>query len=207
METKKRVVCRRLNRLIIAGQGETMALNSAVRLVDGSERRARLREQAERRLTFQRDLTAAVTALGGAPASHPAAGARLAAGARRVHELLVGPHEGDAYAVCARATEKTATACSMALKLELPADVRFGLERQYAEIEWDHRELRRLRWGASPTPLPSRSPDAQSVRSNASALREADDARALETWSEEGGSGPSRPTIAKPGAGVAGAMQ
>src|SRR6478736_4697083 len=98
MEAKQsaRAVCRRLNRLIVAGRGEIMVLNSAVRIVDGAERRARLREQAERRLTFQRDQTAAVTALGGTPASHPAAGARLAVGARRFRELLIGPHEGDA---------------------------------------------------------------------------------------------------------------
>jgi hypothetical protein len=34
------------------------------------------------------------------------------------------------------------------LRFGLPSDVRFGIERQYAEVELDCRELHRLRWGA-----------------------------------------------------------
>ena len=205
-QASPRAVRRGLNRLIVAGRGEIMVLNTALRSMDGGERRARLREQLERRLSFQREVMAAVTALGGVPATHPAPYALLSAAARRVRELLIGPHDGDAYAVCARATETTANAYSKVLKLHLPADVTFGLERQYTQIEWDHRELRRLRWGASPTPRPNGNADAQIELANANAPRDADDARALETWSEEGGSGPSRPSTAKTAAGVAGAI-
>ncbi len=200
-QASPRAVHRGLNRLIVAGRGEIMALGTALRMVDGNERCALLREQIERRLIFQRDLMAAVTELGGDPATHPAPGARLSAAARRVRELLIGPHDGDAYAVCARATETTANAYSKALKLDLPSDVAFGLERQYAEIEWDHCELRRLRWGASPTSRPDRSVNAQIELANAP--RDADDARALETWSEEGGSGASRASTVNTAAGVA----
>jgi len=203
-QASPRAVRRGLNRLIVAGRGEIMVLGTALRIVDGSERRALLREQIERRLTFQRELMAEVSELGGDPATHPAPHARLSAAARRVRELLIGPHDGDAYAVCARATETTANAYSKALKLHLPADVTLGLESQYAEVEWDYRELRRLRWGASPTPRPNRSVDAQLELANAP--RDADDARALETWSEEGGSGASRVATPQTAAGVAGAI-
>jgi uncharacterized protein (TIGR02284 family) len=200
VKASPRAVCSALNRLIVAGRGEILVLAVAARIIDGADRRARLREQAKRRRVFQRDLSAAVTALGGVPATHAASGARLAVAGRRVRELLLGPHEGDAYADCARATEMTATAYAKALRLALPDDVAFGVERQYGEIEWDRSELRRLRWGASPAPLPS--PEGQAE--GAGAAREADEARALEVWSEEGGSGPAG--VANPAARLAGAV-
>ena len=81
-----------LNRLIVAGCGEIIALDAAARIIDGGERRARLREQVQRRLIFQKDLAAAVTGLGGIPAAHATGGARLAEGARRMRELVIGPH-------------------------------------------------------------------------------------------------------------------
>lgn len=204
-QASPRAVCSALNRLIVAGRGEIMALVAAARIVDDAERHARLRQQVERRLTFQRDLTAAVSTLGGVPAMYAAGGAMLAARARRVRELMIGPHDGDAYAVCARATERTETAYSKALKLRLPADVAFGLERQSTEIEWDRRELRRLRWGASLSPLPERSLDQETGRWNAPS--ELEDARALEVWSEEGGRGPGRPKAPKVATGEAGVLQ
>ncbi len=194
-----------LNRLIVAGRGEIMVLDVGARIVDGTERRARLRQQIERRLVFQRDLANAVTALGGVPATHATSAARIAGVARGVRRLMAGPHEGDAYAACARATERTASAYSQALRLELPADVRFGVEQQDAEVEWDRSELRRLRWGASLAPLPSRSVHGQTERPNGSAPSAIDDARALEVWSEEGGSAQGRATSAKTGVDVVGA--
>jgi hypothetical protein len=66
----------------------------------------------------------------------------------------MGSHEGDAYSACARASEVAAGAYAKALTFQLPADVTFGVEQQYAEIERDRHELRRLRWGADLTPLP-----------------------------------------------------
>jgi uncharacterized protein (TIGR02284 family) len=134
-----------LNRLIKAGRNEVMALEAAADIVDGAERRARIREQVGRRLIFQRDVARAVVALGGVPATRGSGIARLTAAARGIRKLLIGAHEGDAYAVCARAAEKTAAAYAEALATALPADVRFGVERQYAEIECDRSELRRLR--------------------------------------------------------------
>ncbi len=194
-----RAVCSALNRLIVSSWSEMLALDAGARIVDGADRRARLREQAQRRLVFQRDLAAAVTALGGVPTAHAAIGARLAVGAGRLREACIGPHAGDAYAACARATAKTADGYAKAMRLGLPADVTFGLERQYLEIDWDRSELRRLRWGASLTPLP------QAARGEGSA-READDARALGVWSAEGGAGPARASDANTGSGMAGAM-
>ncbi len=201
-----RTVCSALNRLIVAGRGEIATLDAAARIVDGAERRARLREQVQRRLTFRRDLAAAVTALDGVPAAHAAVGARLAAVGRRFRELLIGPHEGDAYAACAQATATAAAVYAKALHLGLPPDVTFGLERQYLEVEWDRSELRRLRWGASLAPVAGPSLFAQTERPKASAPSDADDARALDVWSEEGGPGPARSSSAKTGGGSAEAM-
>src|SRR5690242_12114271 len=103
-EGSPRRVCSALNRLIIAGRSEIMGLEAATHIVDDPERRARLHAQIERRVVFQGDLMTAVAARGGVPAMHAANGARLAAAARQVRHLLIGPHTGDAYAVCARAT-------------------------------------------------------------------------------------------------------
>jgi uncharacterized protein (TIGR02284 family) len=185
-----RAVCSTLNRLIVAGRGEVTGLEACARVLSDAGRRARLRAQVQRRLVFRRDLAAAVTALRGEPAERAPLGVRLAAGARRIQTLLIGPHEGDAYAVCARATEATANAYAKALRSRLPADVTFGIERQYVEVEWDRRELRRLRWGASLAPLPSPSPPWTPDPPEASAASDVDDALALQVWSEEGGRGP-----------------
>jgi uncharacterized protein (TIGR02284 family) len=176
-----------LNRLIVAGRDEGVALEGAARIADGSERRTRLRAQARRRAVFRRDLVAAVTALGGVPAKNASSAAKLAEGARRARAVLIGPHEGDAYAVCAGATEKTATAYAKALRLSLPTDVRFGVQRQFVEVEWDRRELRRLRWGASPTPLPAEGDATSTERPETGVRREVEDERALTAWSEDGG--------------------
>lgn len=191
-EESPRRVCRALNRLIVAGRGEIMGLEAAARIVDGPERRARLHAQRERRVVFQGDLMTAVAARGGVPARHAAMGATLATAARRVRRLLIGPHTGDAYAVCARATETTADAYAKVLTRGLPPDVRFGIEHQYAEIDWDRRELRRLRWGAAPTVLSKRGAPERAEPASASGTAEVADALALEVWSQEGGTARGR---------------
>lgn len=206
-EASPRAVSSALNRLIIAGRSEIMVLAAAARIVHGAERRGRLRAQVERRIVFQHDLAAGVTALGGVPATHASSGTWLAVRGRRVRQVLIGPHEGDAYAACARSTEKTATAYAKVLTLGLPPDVEFGVASQYAEVEWDRRELRRLRWGASLAPVPGQSGRQQIERSSASAPSEAVDARALEVWSEEGGSSPDGSDGTKARACVAGATR
>lgn len=200
LKASSRSVRSALNCLIVAGRGEIIALDAGARVVDDTERRTRLREQAQRRAVFRRDLAAAVTALGGVPAPRATGSARFAAGARRVRELMIGPHEGDAYAACAHATEMTVTAYAKALKLELPADVKFGVERQYAEIEWDWHELRRLRWGAALSPLPDPGRRGPPQR----APGKLDEERALGAWSNEGGSAARLPGGAEnAGPGVA----
>ena len=194
-----RAVCSALNRAIIAGRDEIMVLDAAAGIMDDAERRARLREQAGRRVIFQQDLVAAVRALGGAPAQHAPSSARLMAGVRRVRRLLIGPHAGDAYAVCARAAAKSASAYSRALELRLPADVRYGVERQSAEVENDCSELRRLRWGANPSTLPRERGETMLAGAGRDAARlrtELDDERALEEWTEDGGAGPNRSVVA-----------
>jgi uncharacterized protein (TIGR02284 family) len=193
-----------LNRVIVAGRGEIMALEAAARILSDSERRERVREQAQRRRVFERDLATAVTGLGGVPAARAAIGASVGAVARRIQELFMGQHTGDAYAVCARATETTATAYAKALTLRLPTDVAFGLARQHAEVEWDRAELRRLRWGASLSPLGRPSPQDNTELPGADSPSELDDARAREVWSNEGGPGAGGRTRARSAADAGG---
>lgn len=177
-----------LNRLIVAGRDEALALDTAARIVQGAERRRRLLHQALRRVVFQHDLSAAVVALGGVPAKSASNRARLSGLARAIRRLLAGPHEGDAYATCARATEKTSGAYARVLRSKLPADVRFGIEREFSEIEWDRSELRRLRFGARPSASPIRSAGPEDDLVSRARLRlERSDELALETWSDEGG--------------------
>ena len=178
-----------LNRLMVACRDEEIPLDSAALRMEGSERKRRLSQQSRRRTTFLRDLGAAVVALGGEPASSASTRARLFNELRSVRAVLAGYHLGDAYAACARATERTEHAYWTALQSELPADVRFGLERQHAEIEVDRDELRRLRWGASPTPMPddpTQHAEDRSVPATTPPSR-TDDERALGTWGDEGG--------------------
>ncbi len=201
-----RRVCSALNRLIVAGWSEIAALEAAERSVDGAERRSALREQVRRRVIFRHDLAAAVGALGGVPAEHATVAARVGAPAHRLRELAIGPHSGDAYAVCARATEAAAKAYAKALTLELPADVMFGVERQASEIEWDRRELRRLRWGAELTPPPDRNLDEPGKQRQERPAREVDDERAVGVWNNEGGGASGRSTSLEGRAGLARAL-
>lgn len=137
---------RGLNRLIVAGYGELLALDEALRIVPDSSAQRSLREKAERRRVFGRDLGRAVVILGGVPAKRASLRAQGMAWARSLRRLLAGPHGGDAYAACAHAAERTSSEYSRVLRLGLPDDVRFGVGHQYAEVELDCRELRRLRW-------------------------------------------------------------
>lgn len=148
---------RGLNRLIVAGWDEILALEDAIQVVPAADRRGSLPEKAARRRVFRQDLSAAVVALGGVPANGASLTARGRAWARDLRRLLAGPHGGDAYAACSRAAENAADQYTRVLRSGLPDDVRFGIERQHAEVELDSRELRRLRWGAGPAPAAPRN--------------------------------------------------
>lgn len=187
-----RAVRAALNRLIVAGRDEALALDAAARVVRGAERRRRLLHQALRRVVFQHDLSAAVVALGGVPARAASHRARVRGLAQALRRLLSGPHEGDVYAACARAAEKTSRVYARVLRTKLPADVRFGIEREFSEIEWDRNELGRLRYGARPTAsaIESARPEDESASRARLRLERSDDL-ALETWGNEGGAGRS----------------
>jgi hypothetical protein len=139
---------RGLNRLIVAGWGEMVALEEAIRIVPGPDQQGNLRQKLERRRLFRGDVSAAVVALGGVPAKRASLRARGLAWGRGLRRLLIGAHGGDAYAACAHAADRATSEYSRVLRFGLPSDVRFGIERQYAEVELDCRELHRLRWGA-----------------------------------------------------------
>jgi hypothetical protein len=109
--------------------------------------------------------------------------------------LLNGQHVGDAYAACSRATEKSAHAYAMVLRLELPDDARFGVELQCEEIELDCKELRRLRWGAALSPSPAARKDADTPSEHPQTF----DEQALEAWDDDGGRrAGQRPSLARP---------
>jgi hypothetical protein len=180
LQVSSRVARAVLNRLLVVCRSEERALGRAASGLRG-ERRARLRQQESRRLTFQGDLCAGIVALGGRPETGRSLSARLLAAATGLGERLLGGRTESPYAACARATERTERAYAKALRVALPTDVHFGIERQHAEIEFDRRELRWLRHGGSlgrtpgavvPLPVP------------VTAQR---DEQALQTWAEDGG--------------------
>jgi hypothetical protein len=153
-----RVVRAALNRLIVAGCDESLALKSAASIVQGGERQLRLSHQSLRRTVFRNELSIAVVALGGVAAKSPSLGAKLRASARALTRLVAGPHEGDAYAACARAAESTSAAYHRVLRLTLPGDMRFGIEHESAEVALDCDELARLRFGARLARAPESEP-------------------------------------------------
>jgi len=174
-----------LNRLAIACHDEVLALDSAARKF-GGERGARLRHQSARRGIFLGDLRAGVLALKGVPAAGASYRAQLSDALRSVTELVTGPQQRAAYVSCARTTERTARAYTRALGLDLPADVRFGLVRQQAEIDNDSRELRWLRWGGSLSHA-QRSSDAAEPTATSGVSAGFADRRALDVWEQDGG--------------------
>jgi hypothetical protein len=185
--SSKQDLQRGLNRLVVTGWDECLAFEEATRLVQEPGQKS-LRRKIERRGVFRVDLGAAIVSLGGVAASGCSPRARWLSWLRGAHRLLGGPHEGDAYAACFAAAERAEAAYSRALALILPEDVRFGVERQYAEVALDCQELRRLRWGARLTSATSQEAGQGRFPSlSASALPEPRDAQALEAWNNEGG--------------------
>ena len=142
-----------LKRLIAAGDNEVVALDAAARLLRNTSRAFVFERQSGRRGVFRADLSSALVRLGGKAGRSRTAVARLGALVRRLLAVFSAPREGDAFARCARAANTTARAYRKALDLTLPGDIRFGLDRQYAEIQSDSQELGHLRWGAQPTAL------------------------------------------------------
>jgi hypothetical protein len=141
-----RAAQRGLNRLIVASFGELLALEEATRAVPNLDAQRSLTQRAERRRVVLRDLSGAVVALGGVPAKQASLFTRGVARARSLRRLLTGPHQGDAYAACVQASERTGSEYSRALRLSLADDVRFGIERQSVAFAVEYGELRRLRW-------------------------------------------------------------
>ena len=181
--------CVALNRLVVADLDEGLVLGAAALVVQGSEARRRLLHQVLRRGVFEGDLSTAITALGGRPTRKGSYRAKVTAAARRIRQILVGGHEGDAYAACARATERTSAAYTRALRLELPADVRFGVEQELFEIQRDRLELGRLRFGARPASSPVGSARPENGKAFDAPLSARNDEDALGAWSNEGGAG------------------
>lgn len=160
----RRETLRRLNRLIVAGWGESLTLAEALRVGPAPSEQRFLERLLGSRTTFRSELGSAVVACGGVPAQGASMGAHCLAWGRSVRRLLSGPHGGDAFAACASAAERTAAAYVRVLGSYLPAQVRSGVERQRAEVELDGGNLRRLRWGV-PTRAVSDAPEAGAAAS------------------------------------------
>jgi len=150
---------RHLNRLIVASWGETLALDEAMHLVQGADQRRGLERHLERSRVFRLTLGDALIAWGGLPAKGASFGARCLSWARSARRIASGPHGGDAYAACARATQRSRREYDRVLGLRLPLDLRRSIEGQRAQVELDAAKLRRLRWEAN-KPAASDASDA-----------------------------------------------
>lgn len=139
-----------LNRVIGRCSDEIAALNEAAGVCRGGERAVQFQQRAQGRAKSIEALRAGVVALGGVPSEGGSYTEKVSSSWRAFKRLFTGPHAGDVYAVCARAAAKTSAAYATALEVELPSDLRLRLERQHRDVEVDYRQLRRLRWGASP---------------------------------------------------------
>jgi uncharacterized protein (TIGR02284 family) len=161
----RRDVRRGLNRLIVASWGESLALDEAMRLVHDADQQRDLERHLEQRRAFRLALGDAVAAWGGLPARNASFGARCSSWVRSLRRLASGAHGGDAYAACARATERARSEYDGVLRLKLPTDLRRSIERQRAQVELDAGKLRRLRWGVNKRP-PSDDGDGRRPRSS-----------------------------------------
>jgi hypothetical protein len=142
-----------LNRLLVACRIEERTLGRAASGLSG-ERKARLRIQEARRLTFQDELCGRIIALGGRPKTGRSLSARLLAAFNGIRERVFAAQTESPYAACARAAERTERAYARALRVALPADVHVEIERHHLEVDFDRKELRWLRHGGSLGPTP-----------------------------------------------------
>ena len=175
-----------LTALIVSSYDDTLAFDESAGLLRDPERRAWLRGRSLRRLSFRRDLSKGVASLGGAPATRPSFAARCWSVLRRVRRYFTGAPAGDVYDVCARAVEKSLLAYSVALQLELPDDIRFGLGRHYEEMDADRIELGRLRAGAeltTPVVPPVTAAEVDSLRTR---NWDAEEELVLDFWISKG---------------------
>lgn len=161
-----------LIRVVVAGRDEVLALEEAVLVVPLSEV-PRLQRQVHRRLAFRNDLDAAILASGGTPTLDGAFGERLLRTLRGVRGWLFARSARNVYGSCTRAALNSIARYEAVRSLELPGDIRFGIEHQHAEVEVDFDELTRLRWsGRRPAVEP---------------LDEDSEAAAFESWTDDGG--------------------
>jgi hypothetical protein len=148
---------RGLNRLIVASWGESLALGEAMRLVHDAGQQRGLEQHLEQRRAFRLALGDAVIARGGRPAKGASFGAGCLSWGRSVRRLASDAHPGDAYAACARATERARGEYDDVLRLSLPLDLRLIIEQQRSQLELDAGKLRRLRWGVNKPAAPDDS--------------------------------------------------
>jgi uncharacterized protein (TIGR02284 family) len=138
-----RAVCAVMNRLILACKDDARAQDAAATIVHGQGAREHLRECADERRAFVRELGAIVHERGGTARTNGSASAGVFELFRFGRAAVIGTNDGDTYGMCARVEARTAEAYAEALLLELPAVVRAVVERQQVEIQRDSAELRR----------------------------------------------------------------
>jgi uncharacterized protein (TIGR02284 family) len=174
-----------LNRLVVACRDEELALEAAAVVVKDEGRRRRLQDQSRRRVVFRRDLEEGIAELGGLTTHQSSFMARLRLSLWRRRGSRAAFGGGEVYAACADATQRTAAAYFAVLEAKIPGTIRFEVERQYSEIDFDRRELHWLERSGGR----ALSPDDKTGNPSAAAARRvaSSDDRALEAWGDEGG--------------------
>jgi hypothetical protein len=168
-----------LIRVVVAGRDEVLALEEAVLVVPLAEV-PRLQRQVRRRLEFRKDLDAAILACGGTPTLDGAFGERLLRTLRGVRGWLFARGARNAYASCTRAAANSIARYAQVGTLELPSDMRFGIDRQHSQVEVDFDELTRLRWS-------DRRPAAEPGATSLAVTLDDDEGAAFEVWTDDGG--------------------
>jgi len=136
---------RALNKLILVCKDDILTAKDTARTVRDPGLKERLRDIADERALFVRDLDTAVQSLGGTPPRHTGAFALLRSVGRRTRALVAGWHEGDGYASYASAERRTARAYTEALTAPLDDAARFGVKQQLAAINTELAEATRMR--------------------------------------------------------------
>jgi uncharacterized protein (TIGR02284 family) len=136
-----------LNRLILACNDGARAQRAAALVVQGSGRKARLEDSAERHVAFSGELTELVTGLGGVPGDGGSMLETIRIAGRWINVLLVGDNSGDAYGTCVRIEAGAEKLYEKATQADLPGAARLVVARHHAGIVADHVELRRFSMG------------------------------------------------------------
>jgi hypothetical protein len=126
---------------------EDLAMQSeAAKVVRGGESRNDLLARCKRRRIFIDQLATEVCVLDGKARAAVALPDDSCAALRRARSRVIGRHDGDIYAACARVEVDTAERYAAVRLASLPQHAARLVARQHVEIEQDRNDLRRDSW-------------------------------------------------------------